>query len=236
MFVDGIPGWLEVIERFATPADAVGYVAACLTIATYSMRTMVPLRVVGIGANCLFIVYGFLASAYPQLLLHSVLLPINCVRLHQMMRLIALVNEASEDNLSMEWIKSFTTTRRCSAGETVFAKGDLADAIYYPVSGRFRLIEIDVDIGPGDVIGEIGLVAPDKRRTQSFTCIESGELLVITYRQVKQLYFQNPRFGFFLLKLVTQRLLENCNRIEGRLNNASAAAAPQRQGVGLSAQ
>lgn len=219
-FAGGLPDWFDAIERFVTPAEMLGYVAACLTVVTYSMRTMVPLRAVGIAANCLFIAYGYFAAVYPQLLLHAILLPINCVRLRQMMRLVAMVKEASEDHLSMEWIKAFTTTRHCETDEVIFAKGDAADAIYYPVSGRYRLVEIDVEVGPGDVIGEIGLVAPDKRRTQTFTCTESGELLVITYKQVKQLYFQNPRFGFFLLNLVTRRLLGNYNVIEGRLNAA----------------
>src|SRR5688572_26634558 len=58
-------------------ADIVGYIAAMLTIATYSMRTMIPLRVVGICSNCLFIAYGYFAPAYPQLLLHAILLPLN---------------------------------------------------------------------------------------------------------------------------------------------------------------
>jgi len=224
-FAGGLPGWFDALGRFVTPADAIGYAAAGLTIVTYSMRTMVPLRVVGIAANCLFIAYGYFAAVYPQLLLHAILLPINCIRLRQMLRLIALVKEASEDHLSMEWIRSFTTTRRCDAGEIIFAKGDAADAIYYPVSGRYRLVEIEVEVAPGDVIGEIGLVAPDKRRTQTFACTEGGELLVISYKQVKELYFQNPRFGFFLLTLVTRRLLENYSRIEKRLNGVSPAGA-----------
>lgn len=198
-------------------AEIVGYIAAILTIATYSMRTMIPLRIVGICANCLFIAYGYFAPVYPQLLLHGILLPLNSLRLYQMIQLVAMVKRASENDLSMDWVKGFTSTRDCQAGETVFAKGEVADAMYYAMTGRYVLNEIGVEIAPGHVVGEMGWVAPDQRRTQTFTCIEPGQLLVITYRQVKMLYFQNPRFGFFFLKLITQRLFANQQKTEERL-------------------
>lgn len=222
-------------------ADIVGYIAAGLTIATYSMRTMIPLRIVGICANCLFIIYGYLGPVYPQLLLHAILLPLNSVRLYQMIQLIKMVKQASEHDLSMDWVKGFTSTRDCRAGEIVFAKGDVADAMYYAMTGRYVLNEIGVEIAPGHVVGEMGWVAPNQRRTQTFTCIEPGQLLVITYRQVKVLYFQNPRFGFFFLKLITQRLFANQEKTEQRLETllrelppsaatlpVAALAAPER--------
>jgi hypothetical protein len=43
------------------------------------MKTMIPLRVVGLCANVIFIAYGWLAPVYPQLLLHGALLPLNAV-------------------------------------------------------------------------------------------------------------------------------------------------------------
>jgi len=198
-------------------ADIIGYVAAILVISAYSMQTMIPLRLVAICANCLFIAYGYLAPAYPQLLLHGILLPLNSVRLYQMMRLVSMVRVASDDNLSMDWVKSFTSTRACRAGETVFFKGDHADAMFYAVSGHYLLVEIGVEIGPGQVVGEMGWIAPDHRRTQTFKCVQDGELLVIDYSQLKQLYFQNPKFGLFFLKLISKRMFANEKKIEERL-------------------
>jgi hypothetical protein len=37
------------------------------------------------------------------------------------------------------------------------------------------------------------------------------------YDKVQQLYFQNPTFGFYLLRLTTERLLQNLARLEARL-------------------
>ena len=66
-------------------ANALGYIAALLVFVTFWMKTMVPLRMLGIGSNIFSIAYGFLAAAYPPLLLHVLLLPLNAVRLREMM-------------------------------------------------------------------------------------------------------------------------------------------------------
>jgi hypothetical protein len=42
-------------------------------------------------------------------------------------------------------------------------------------------------------------------------------LIPLTYDKVQQLYFQNPTFGFYLLRLTTERLLQNLARLEARL-------------------
>jgi CRP-like cAMP-binding protein len=69
-------------------------------------------------------------------------------------------------------------------------------------------------LGAGAVLGEISMFAPDKRRTATAVCATDGELLALTADQVRALYFQNPKFGFHLVQLITRRLLENCARLE----------------------
>lgn len=61
--------------------EPIGYIAAFLTITTYSMRDVRYLRVTAICANTFFIFYGFYTPIYPTLFLHSVLLPLNMFRL-----------------------------------------------------------------------------------------------------------------------------------------------------------
>jgi CRP/FNR family cyclic AMP-dependent transcriptional regulator len=46
--------------------EALGYIAAVCTLATYSMKTMIPLRISGIAANVFFIAFGFLAPSIPR--------------------------------------------------------------------------------------------------------------------------------------------------------------------------
>ena len=89
--------------------------------------------------------------------------------------------------------------------------------MFYVVAGRYRLVESGIGVSPGSIVGELGLLSLGHRRTQTLQCVESGELLRITYDQVRQLYFQNPKFGFYFLQLTTRRLFENLTRLEDEL-------------------
>jgi hypothetical protein len=200
-----------------TFADVLGYIAAFLVFLTFSMKTMIPLRIVGICSNLFFIAYGYLAPAYPLFVLHIALLPLNIFRLRQMLTLVRQVGDATQGDLNMEWLKPFTHKRSIKAGETLFRKNDKADSMYFIVSGEFRIPELAVSIGPGQVLGELGLLAPDQIRTQTVECVKDADLLHITYDQVRQLYFQNPKFGFYFLQLTSRRLFENIARLEKRL-------------------
>jgi CRP-like cAMP-binding protein len=75
------------------------------------------------------------------------------------------------------------------------------------------------------VASQLALLAPDQTRTQTLECVENGEALHITYEQVKQLYYQNPQFGFYFLQLTSRRLFENISRLETELATCKAASA-----------
>lgn len=62
-------------------AAPVGWLAAGLTLLTFSMRSMHALRITAIAANICFIGYAVLMALTPILVLHLLLLPINAVRL-----------------------------------------------------------------------------------------------------------------------------------------------------------
>jgi CRP-like cAMP-binding protein len=191
---------------------------------------MVPLRLLGIMSNVFFIAYGYLAFAYPPLFLHILLLPLNLYRLREMLRLTSQVEKAAGGNLDMAWLKPFASSHAMNSGDILFEKGEQADRLYFVVSGSCQLLESGIEIGPGNVVGELAMLSPDKTRTQSLKCGKAGELLEITYSQVKQLYFQNPKFGFYFLELTTRRVFENIARFEdelGRLRARLAAASGQ---------
>lgn len=212
-------------------AEALGYVGAVLSIAANSMRTMIPLRCLGIVTNCIFIAYGLLCGVYPTMIVNLVVLPLNIVRLSQMASLIRKVRKASESDLSMDWLKPFMTKRPVKRGEILFEKGDAADVMFYTLSGRYRLRELAIEIPPGHVVGEMGLLAPDNRRTQSLECLDDGEVLAITYDELRQLYFQNPEFGFFFLKLTSSRLFENMAIMEREIDLLRSQKSPSETAV-----
>lgn len=208
-------------------AETTGYLAAALVFLTFYMKTMIPLRVVGICSNCMFITYGFLGGLYPVLILHLILLPLNGMRLREMLRLTKQVQAAARGDINMDWLKPFTSTRRAKRGDVLFRRGDVADAMFLVVSGRYRLSELGIDVSPGEVVGELGLFALDQSRTQTFECIESGELMKIAYEEVKQLYYQNPQFGFYFVQLTTKRLFADIGRLERELAACKAASSPR---------
>ncbi len=61
--------------------NILGYAASCAVLATFLMRTMVPLRLVAILSNILFLAFGYIQHIYPVFFLHVALLPINTWRL-----------------------------------------------------------------------------------------------------------------------------------------------------------
>jgi hypothetical protein len=68
--------------------NLLGYAASASVLATFCMNTMVPLRAVAICSNVLFAVFGALAHIYPVLILHVILLPVNIVRLVQVLVIV----------------------------------------------------------------------------------------------------------------------------------------------------
>jgi hypothetical protein len=84
-----------------TWVDAIGYLGAALMVAMLAMRTMIPLRLVGIANNVLSALYGLLAGVPPMLIQHSILLPINGYRLYQMLTLTRQVKAATAGDLNI---------------------------------------------------------------------------------------------------------------------------------------
>ncbi len=181
------------------------------------MRTIVPLRVIGIISIAFFIAYGVVAGAVSTLLLYLFSLPVNMIRLRQMLTLVRKARSSAQGDLSMDWLRPYMTPRKYRKGEVLFRKGDVANEMFLTVTGKFLVTEIGVELPPGRLMGELGFAAPKNRRTQTIQCIESGDVLSITYETLLELYFQNPEFGYYLLSLTSERLLQNISRLEGAL-------------------
>jgi CRP/FNR family cyclic AMP-dependent transcriptional regulator len=190
-------------------AELIGYAAAACVFVTFYMKTMVPLRIAGIVSNLLFIAYAYDLPAYPVLILHLTLLPLNIIRLRQMLNLIRQIEAATKGDANLDWVKPFSSVQHVRPGEVLFRQGDPADEMFFVVSGRFWVRERRVAIEPGEIFGELGLLNSGQARTATVECTENGQLLRISYDQVKQLYVQDPKFGFYFLHLVSNRLFHN---------------------------
>lgn len=63
--------------------ELIGYAGTAATVATYSMKSIVPLRMAGIVGSFFFISYALIVGIWPMLMTELVILPINCARLLQ---------------------------------------------------------------------------------------------------------------------------------------------------------
>jgi CRP/FNR family transcriptional regulator, cyclic AMP receptor protein len=192
--------------------EAAGYLASALVLATFCMKTMIPLRCAAICSNVAFIVYGFYDNVYPVLILHGILLPLNIWRAIQMLRLIRRVETASKGDLSTEWLRPFMKEAQWNAGEVIFNRGDHADRLYMIITGDIHLEQIDHTIRAGDLFGEIGLFSADHKRTQTARALTDVDLLWISEGELAQICYQNPGIAFYFLRLTTNRLLANASR------------------------
>ena len=198
-------------------AEFFAAVGAVFYVATIAMQTMVPLRIAGIVSTIFFILYGYYAKSYPTMFMYLFLLPLNVVRLRQMLMLVKKVKVSSSGDLSMNWLKPFMTRRQYFKGDILFQKGDVAEEMYYTVTGKFLLTELGIEVAPGQLVGEMGLLSPENQRTATLECVGDGDVLTISYERLRELYFQNPEFGFYFLKLTSGRLLQNISRLEDQL-------------------
>lgn len=205
-------------------ASILAFIGALFYLPSYYMKTIMPLRVAGIIGNFFFLAYGYFYPSYPTLFLYMFILPINTFRLYQMWGLIQQVRVATQGDLSMEWLKPFMTNRKYKKGDVLFRKGDVAEEMYYVLSGSYLVVELGLITRSGQVLGELGFLAPDNRRTGTVECTEDGRMLTITYDKVRELYFQNPTFGFYLLRLSSERLLQNIARLERALAQVHSGA------------
>jgi hypothetical protein len=205
---------VEIVLANITLANMFGLVGAIFFVATLLMQTMVPLRIANMAGCTFFATFGALSGNVATFLLYLLLLPINAVRLRQMLKLVKKARNATQGDMSMEWLRPFMTKRRYRRGDRLFRKGDAAAEMFLTVTGKFLVKEIGVELPPGRLMGELGFLTPNKQRTGTVECIEDGQVLTITYERLLEIYFQNPQFGYYFLVLTSQRFLENISRLE----------------------
>jgi hypothetical protein len=223
---------LEVALANINIANFCALLGAAFYAGTFLMPTMVRLRVFGILSAVFFMAYGLLATAIPTFLMYLLLLPINSFRLFQIMKLVKKARIAAQGDLSIDWLKPFMDTRNYKKGDVLFLKGQKADEMFLITTGKFLVKEIGVELLPGRLMGELGFVTPNNKRTQTVECIEDGAVMTITYDRLLEVYFDNPDFGYFFLRLSSDRLLQNMARMEATIEDyklklqAATAANP----------
>jgi CRP-like cAMP-binding protein len=220
---------IEIALAYSSIASLLALAGAVFYVATLLMRTIVPLRILGIFGDICFIAYGVLVNSLTTFFMYLVLLPINALRLHEMLKLIRKARSAAQGDLSMSWLEPYMTRRRYRKGTVLFRKGDIANEMFMAVTAEFRVLELDKALPAGTMFGELGFLSKNNRRTQTIECTKNGVVLTITYEKLLELYFQNPEFGYYFLRLTSDRLLENLAWLEAQVAAYEAATAEPRE-------
>ena len=185
-----------------------GAAAAASLYAAYS-KTIITLRVAAIVANVLAMMYCYSHGAYPTFALNALLLPLNAWRLYLMVKLIRDIDAATKGDMNVDWLLPYTRPKHFKMGDVVMERGEYATGAFYIVSGEVEVVELGETFGKGTLLGEIGLFAPDGKRTMTVRCTTDVHAAVIDYDRFKELYFQNPQFGARLFRGAKDRHPKN---------------------------
>ena len=194
--------FLDVVQMF-------GWMETGATLYSTFSRTMIPLRAASVAASVAGGLGAALSGGLAAFIQHAVLLPVHLIRLREMTRLIASVKSASETDLNVEWLEPFMHESSHEKGSIIFAKGDKADAAFLLVEGAIDFVEIGCSLEPGELFGEMAMFTQNGRRTATARCRGHCRVLKISYQEFEQLYFQNPQFGLYLMRLIVRRFEAN---------------------------
>jgi len=190
-------------------AELIGVAAAAASLYAAYAKTMVPLRVAAIVGNILAMANSFMLETYPTFMLNAALLALHGWRLRAMLNLIRDIDVATASDMNVDWLLPYTRPKHFKADDIMMERGEYATAAFYIVSGEVEIVELKETFGKGTLLGEIGLFTPDGRRIMTVRCKTDVQAAKIDYDRFKELYFQNPQFGFRLLHLIVARMQAN---------------------------
>jgi methyl-accepting chemotaxis protein len=217
--------WIELLAIVAAGAIAV----------TSNLPTRISFRRLSMLACIAFVIFGALMPNLAVVRIHGVLLLILLVREWILQSVLKESRSNAMASASMafkrprtspskafapEWLTPLMKRTQLKAGEYLFRIGDLSDEMFLIARGKVQLPELSIVMGAGEMIGEIGIFSPERRRTATALCETDVEVLRLSARRVFELFCQNPRFAFLLMQLII-----------GRLNQRVALHVEERQVV-----
>jgi CRP/FNR family cyclic AMP-dependent transcriptional regulator len=185
--------------------DIFGLLAGALGLTASSLKTMIPLRSLAIASNMAFIVYGVMASAFPITVLHLALLPVNAIRLNQILSLTRKVKHAPIGKSCIDALVPYMRMRKLPAGTILFNEGDCAKEVHLILEGCILIAGEKVLVETVQLVGEMGIFAPGSKHPYSVECESEVTLASIDDDKIWELFYQNPESGVYFLRLIMSR-------------------------------
>ncbi|THD44581.1 MAG: cyclic nucleotide-binding domain-containing protein [Bradyrhizobium sp.] len=203
-----------------------GYAAGGFGIYAFRAKTMIPLRFAATCGCAFGLAYGALRGAQPTILVNAVMLALNLWRLIEMRRLISDSGAATHTDPSRpegyDWLKPFMHRVELPAGHVLFRKGEVGNEAFLIGDGEVHIPEFDAYARPGDLLGEIGLLATDNRRSATAVCRTAVRAWRVSYHELKELCLQNPQFCLHLATVIVRRFEHNLRHASQKIEAPAA--------------
>ena len=113
-------------------------------------------------------------------------------------------------------------TVRLEAGQVLFKNGDLGGSMYIVQSGTLRIRSGSViyeDVGPGGMVGEMGIVETNMARSAMVYALTAAELVEVDQERFLGLVDETPSFALTVMRVLSRRLRRMDDRYEARVSD-----------------
>jgi CRP/FNR family transcriptional regulator, cyclic AMP receptor protein len=195
--------------------ELIGFIGQGKMFLSAWMTRIIPLRLLSMSAGVFTGVYAYVTGFWPALLLALLQLPINLLLLHSARRTMADIARADTPDHAATILRRYGLEERAKSGQVLFRRGDQASAVYLIEVGTVLLPELDIRLGQGDVLGEMGLFSRGNTRDQSAICETDVVLTTLGREAFHHVHDAHPEIGFALISLIRRRL-EPMARLAGQ--------------------
>jgi methyl-accepting chemotaxis protein len=224
--------WIEL----CLAALAVAMVVLLHLPSRLPLRPVIAVAALGLMAGAILAGLPIAAALHAMVLLVAL---IRTVLLHSLMQLtkggattavsLAFKKPRKQHPQSAEWLLPFMIPRTFAKGDYLFRVGDPSDDMFMIMKGAIRIEEIDIVLGPGEMIGEIGIFSAEKARTATARCQSDVEVRSISAHKVFEICAQSPSFGCQLMQLIISRLNQRVTKHVAEVQSVQDQAHIDRQ-------
>jgi CRP/FNR family transcriptional regulator, cyclic AMP receptor protein len=113
-------------------------------------------------------------------------------------------------------------TVRLEVGQVLFKNGDRGGSMYVVRSGTLTIRSGPIvyeDVGPGGMVGEMGIVESNMPRSAMVYALTSAELVEVDRERFLELVDETPSFALAVMRVLSRRLRRMDDRYEARASD-----------------
>ena len=113
-------------------------------------------------------------------------------------------------------------TVHLEAGQVLFKNDDPAESMFVVRSGNLRIRSGSVvyeDVGPGGMVGEMGIVESNMPRSAMVYALTPAELVEVDQERFLELVDETPSFALAVMRVLSRRLRRMDDRYEARASD-----------------